>query len=244
MRASIVSGLSVGLIFCAVTLGIAGAGASAASASGSASASISITPAPTGASSKVGSYADGQTVAVAAGPNSVFAPHSRVVILECADPGGDAAHLPTSLMSCDENTVQGDTTLVKADGSFTEPKYTMFALPSKTLGEQSNWHPICSVSSACVLFVGEDQNDFTKPKAFSRAFFVMGAGPVTPTPSTSTQVVSPAVSLSSASPAVTLPAATLAYTGPPVWIVVLAALGLSMMVVSMGLRRVIGRKSS
>jgi hypothetical protein len=103
-----------------------------------------------------------------------------VVILECADPGGTAANLPTAFIDCDGNTIQGDTVSVQANGSFAESSYTIYSLPNSVLGESSTNVPVCSASQACVLFVGEDQNDFSKPKVFSAPFFVAGTGITTP----------------------------------------------------------------
>ena len=56
-------------------------------------------------------YQNGQTVSVSVGPNSLFVPQLGVVILECADPGGTVANLPTASIDCDGNTIQGDTVL-------------------------------------------------------------------------------------------------------------------------------------
>jgi LPXTG-motif cell wall-anchored protein len=119
--------------------------------------------------------ASGQTVTVSVGPNSTFSPGARVVILECADPGGTPATLPTSDSTCDGNTVQPDTLQVGSDGSITEASYTIYALPSRILGEQSNVLPACNLSNACVLYIGQNQNDFTAPKVFSAPFSVAPA---------------------------------------------------------------------
>ena len=197
---------------------------SAGSASGAGAASVpsvSIRPAATG-----GKFTDQQVVEVSVGPNSTFVPHSRVVILECADPGGNAAHLPTSLTDCDENTIQPDTTVVQADGSFAEPKYALYALPNSLLGEQTNWQPVCNLANPCVLFVGENQNDFTQPKVFSSSFLMTpsSAAPVAPASApAATAPVSPAVSLS---------ASELAFTGLSQWLLVLAGAGLSLVLLA------------
>ncbi len=158
-------------------------------------------------------YANGQTVSVSVGPNSLFQPHSRVNILECADPGGTAAGLPTSISTCDENTVQSDTVLVQSDGSFSESDYALYAIPNITLGEQANWQPVCNQTHKCVLFVGENQDDFTQPKVFSAPFsFTSTAPTLAPRAATTTPTdpVSPSVSAS-----VSLEPATLAFTGTP-----------------------------
>lgn len=211
-----VSGL---ILSAALTLVLMQPGVS--SASPTSPVNLSIVPSPKG-----NTFSDNQTLRVSAGPNSRFVPYSRIVILECADPGGTTANLPQSLLQCDENTVQGDTTLVKADGSFSEPAYSIFALPSKILGEQSNSQPVCSATSMCVLFVGENQNDFTQAKVFSQPFFMSApvaastapvAAPTAPVPASTVQP-SPTGSALNVSPKVTLAPATLAYTGTSFWL--------------------------
>ena len=197
--------------------------------------SVSIVPGPTG-----GKFANNQVVRASVGANSLFVPHSRVVIIECADPGGDAAHLPTSLATCDENTVQADTTVVQSDGSFVEPNYTLYSLPSAIFGENAKNEPVCSVSSECVLFVGEDQNDFTKPKVFSSPFLMVGGGPApTATATTATTMASPAVD-----PSVTLSASQLAFTGPSNWILPLAGIGVLLLLLSVTGVALAGRSRS
>lgn len=117
---------------------------------------------------------DGQSITVSVGPNKVYVPLIIVNIIECSDPGGKTSKLPVSLLHCDENTVQGNSVIVKPDGSVHESDYTIYRLPTSTLGEGKTTTPICDATHECVLYVGQDQNDFTKPKAFSAPFFVTG----------------------------------------------------------------------
>lgn len=128
-----------------------------------------------------GPFTDGETVTVTVGPNGVFTPNARVNVLECADPGGTAANLPTDDSTCDGNTIQGATVLVHSDGSVSAPNYTLYQLPSAALGEQPNFQPVCNQSSPCVLYVGQDQNNFTQPKMFSAPFTVGPAAASTTT---------------------------------------------------------------
>jgi hypothetical protein len=206
------------------------------SASPTSPVNLSIVPAPNRST-----FNDNQTLKVSAGPNLRFVPYSRVVILECADPGGTTANLPQSLLQCDENTVQGDTTLVKADGSFNEPAYSIFALPSKILGEQSNSQPDCSATSMCVLFVGENQNDFTQAKVFSQPFFMstpVAASPAAVPASTAGPLsTTPAMNVS---PQVTLAPATLAYTGTSSWLWGELVLGVGLVAAAVLLGRALG----
>ncbi len=108
--------------------------------------------------------------------NKIFVPHIRVNIMECADPGGTKANLPTKESACDANSIEGNSVLPETNGSFSESTYTIYRLPSKTLGEGKTWLPICNVTHQCVLYVGQDQGDFTKPKVFSQPFTVTGGG--------------------------------------------------------------------
>jgi hypothetical protein len=141
-----------------------------------------------------------ETVSVSVGPNRFFTPHSHVNILECADPGGTSAKLPKDISTCDGNTIQGDTVLVADDGSFSEPKYTVYRLPSSTLGEQTNNQPVCDQANQCVLYVGQNQNDFTAPKLFSAPFSIAAsAGSTTTTPTSQTSSTARSTTSSTAS---------------------------------------------
>ena len=120
-------------------------------------------------------FHDGQTVSVSMGANHVFKPYSHVNIIQCADPGGTKANLPTKFIQCDENTIQGDTVVVEPGGSFTEKAFTVFALPSRTLGESNSGVPVCNQTHQCVLLVSEYQTDLSKPHVFSHAFTVVPA---------------------------------------------------------------------
>jgi hypothetical protein len=124
-----------------------------------------------------GPYHNGQTISVSVGPNRFFTPYSHVNILECADPKGKAKNLPTSVYSCDGNTIQGNTILVKKNGSFSERGYALYALPNVTqLGEPLDSKPVCNQKHSCVLYVGQNQEKFTAPKVFSHPFVIKPAG--------------------------------------------------------------------
>jgi hypothetical protein len=135
---------------------------------------LTIAPGPTG-----GALADGGSVALSVGPNSRFSPHARIEVLECSAPGGA---LPIDDSTCDGNTVQLGSVLIAADGSFQVPSYTIYQLPNSDLGEQSNHAPVCNSSEECVLYVGQDQNDFSQPKLFSAPFTVRPGDPTTASP--------------------------------------------------------------
>jgi hypothetical protein len=128
-----------------------------------------------------GNYTNGQSISVSVGSNGYFTPHSRVNVIECADPGGLAANLPKDDTTCDGNTIQGSTIEVGSDGSFSVQQYPVYLLPSPTLGEQANFKPVCNQTNYCVLYVGQNQNDFTAPKIFSAPFLVApGSGSTAP----------------------------------------------------------------
>ncbi len=214
---------------------------------GATTPSVAITPS--------GPWQSGQQVTVAVGPNSVFTPHSRIVVIECADPGGSTANLPKDDSTCDGNTVQGATVLVQPNGSFTVSGYTLYSLPNAALGEQPNEQPICNATNQCVLFVGQDQNDFTSPKVFSAPFAIQAASATaTTTPPATTPTVAPAGSSSVApssttssgsstgtqSSTVSSQQGTLAFTGPPLALPFLLVSGGAMLIIgSLGRRWVL-----
>ncbi len=119
-----------------------------------------------------GTYRSGELIDIRVGPNKFFTKYLKVNILECSDPGGTVAHLPKSIANCDGNTIQGGTILINQNGSFSQADYPVFSLPNAVLGEQSNDQPICNLTHACVLYIGENQEDFTQPKVFSAPFTV------------------------------------------------------------------------
>jgi hypothetical protein len=124
-----------------------------------------------------GPYHNGQLINVSVGPNRYFKPYARVNILECADPGGKAKNMPTNVTKCDGNTIQGTTILVQPNGSFSERGYQVFALPNaSTLGEAPDTVPACNKKKVCVLYVGQNQINFTAPKVFSPPFTVSKSG--------------------------------------------------------------------
>jgi hypothetical protein len=152
-----------------VLLGIVGASCSS-DPNGAGSLGVSVTPVHGG--SGAGTYRSGELIDVKVGPNKTFTPNLKVNILECSDPGGTKAHLPKSVADCDGNTIQGGTILINSNGSFSKNDYPVFALPNHALGEEATWQPVCNLTHQCVLYVGENQEDFTQPKLFSAPFTV------------------------------------------------------------------------
>ena len=153
-------------------------------------------------------FSSGQLINVVIPANSAFAAPDNtenINVVECAAPDGVP---PINPIACDGNTIQGSTIIPAADGSFTYPSYQVFALPdSITLGELPDG-VACgqTATTECILYIGNDQNDFTKPHLWSQPFFVAsnsddaGRTPATvprrlrcrrPIPTLSTAVASP-----------------------------------------------------
>lgn len=160
-------GAALSIIVIVVVLLASGGDAS----SDSGKPAVTLTPAPSP------SLRGGQVVGVSVGPNKYFTPYSRIEILECADPGGQAANLPTSDLACDGNTTAGFSVLVNKDGSFSTNRYQLYSLPNSVLGEPHDNLPVCNATHMCVLYVGQDQTNFHSPKVFSAPFTVSPPGP-------------------------------------------------------------------
>ncbi len=124
-----------------------------------------------------GTFHNYELISIAVGPNHFFKPYSRVNILECADPGGKKQNLPTNANTCDGNTIQGNTILVNKNGSFSEHGYELYALPNKPqLGELPGNQPVCNQKKSCVLYIGENQENFNSAKMFSPPFLIQPSG--------------------------------------------------------------------
>ena len=113
-------------------------------------------------------YSSGQTVEVQIPPNSVFQPYGGVRILECSAPGGV---IPASIVSCDGDTIQGPTVLIKTDGSIDFADYQIYATPDGAIGDTKDG-PECDLHVKCVIYIGQNQEDFTKPHFWSEPFSV------------------------------------------------------------------------
>lgn len=123
-----------------------------------------VTPAPNGP------FSSGQYVNVVVAPNTVLQPGRHVYIRECAAPGGV---LPTSLHQCDTRTIQDGSVTVGPNGTVDYVGYPIYALPdSIVLGESSHHKPVCDLTHACVVLVGQGRHRFDKPHVFSLAFYV------------------------------------------------------------------------
>jgi hypothetical protein len=119
-----------------------------------------------------GEYYDGQTINLSAGANSIFHKNLTMVILECADPGGLPSNLPRNESVCDGDTENAPLPLINNHGGWSNPNYQIFKIPSLALGEAADTLPKCDATHYCVLYIGEDQSNFSKPKIFSPPFLV------------------------------------------------------------------------
>ena len=131
-------------------------------------------------------FSSGQQVDVVVPANTVLNPNLNINIVECEAPGGV---VPTDPSECDGSTIQGASIRPNSDGSVdlhaeSHSYYTLYALPDLvSLGETSG--NTCNLTNECVLYIGENQNDFTQPKLFSSPFTVTPKSSTSPTSSAS-----------------------------------------------------------
>lgn len=159
--------------------------APAAPVAAATSSPVMMTPGPGSASGPDEPYASGQEITVKVAPNSTLAvpnleahgyPSGAALfkIYECADPDGLVTNLPTNTYGCDGETISTFSQPNK-DGSFTYENYTIYALPDRpSFGESPADVPVCgdTAKTECVLYVGTDVSDFSKPHIFSAPFSV------------------------------------------------------------------------
>ena len=144
-------------------------------------------------------FSSGQSINVVVPANSAFASpnnHAAINVVECSAPNGV---IPTNTSACDGNTIQGNTILPNSDGSFSYAGYQVFALPDLNIGDSASG-PACGRTSAteCILYIGNNQSDFTQPHLWSQPFFVdpgdgtdSGANPGDGTPEVPLAIILP-----------------------------------------------------
>ncbi|MGD0882136.1 MAG: hypothetical protein ABSB09_11270 [Acidimicrobiales bacterium] len=164
----IVAGIVVVAVVVAVVLVAAGSSSKTSSTVGADGRPIVIMSPNPGE----GRYHNGQVITVSIGANKYFTRYLRVIVIECADPGGQVDALPVSDTACDGNSVQSGSLLVTKNGSFSV-RYPVYSLPNTLLGEAWDNEPVCNETHACVLYVGFDPNDFSQPKVFSAPFTIV-----------------------------------------------------------------------
>jgi len=125
--------------------------------------------------SPVPEFTPNEAVEVEVPANSILQPGQRADILMCSDPGGSASQLPVDDTSCAGITLNVGRTLdIEPGGKVDKPGYVMYRLPNQL--EPKDSVPVCNATHACVLYVGQDQNDFDRPFVWSTPFHV-GTGP-------------------------------------------------------------------
>ena len=114
-------------------------------------------------------FSSGQTITVSVPPNTLLPQLTGMHIVECeAGPGGAP---PTGTPVCDPLTQYFANPTVVADGSLSFSDYQIYALPSPALGETSSNATVCGgAGDPCILYIGPDQTDTSKPHVWSQAF--------------------------------------------------------------------------
>ena len=124
-------------------------------------------------------FDSGQNINVVIPANAAFAsPDNSTAkkIVECAAPNGV---VPTLTTACDGLTVQGrDPSWPPPTVHFTLTGYTVYALPDLVSLSEGPGGPGCGATAAteCILYIGDDYNDFTKPHLWSSPFFISPNG--------------------------------------------------------------------
>jgi hypothetical protein len=114
-------------------------------------------------------FSSGQTISVVVPTNTVLPAHQDVVIAECAAPDDV---IPTLTSACDTATATQQT-IFPSGGAIDYKNFQVFALPDVyTLGESPTGQPVCDLTDECVLYIGNNVEDFTQPHFWSQGFFV------------------------------------------------------------------------
>jgi hypothetical protein len=149
-------------------------------------------------------FDSGQLINVVIPANQTFIGTDNTVakqIVECAAPNGV---LPTQSIACDGLTIQGPTVLPTTTGAITLQNYQIFALPDTVLlGEAAGGQPVCgnTLATECVLYIGDNFNDFTKPHLWSQPFLItangndLGANPGDGTPEVPMAILLPVAAM-------------------------------------------------
>jgi hypothetical protein len=176
-----------------------------------------------------GHLADGQTIVVSgAGFSNRVKDPSGLQIIECADPQGLKANLPTDASTCEGTTINSLPVNTDSSGRFSV-RYRISALTTRAGTSGID----CDASHFCVLWVGQDYNQAftTGPHAFSSPFEVEASVSTSPGGS------GPSPQAGATSPGG--PGGTLASTGPPHELPWLIGLGLVLVVAgTTGRRRI------
>lgn len=157
----------------ALSLAIALPAGAAVTSGSSGPYAVPVAPFTTGAP-----FSSGQTINVVVPANTIFPSTSGINIVECAAPNGVDPTLPGQ---CDGNTIQSYTVMPNSDGSIDleseySQGYPIYALPDAiSLGEGASNAVTCGDTAAteCVLYIGNDQTNFSASHVFSQPFNVL-----------------------------------------------------------------------
>jgi hypothetical protein len=185
---------AVGLLVAAVTLGVISVAGATGPTEGT---SVPDSAVPIGTITPGTPFSSGQAIDVVIPANSIFSPTQNILIVECSAPNGVIPTLPSA---CNGDTINGPSIEPNADGSIdfqaaTGSLYQVFATPDPAIGDTPT-SPACGETAAteCILYIGNNQNDFTKAHVWSQPFFIAptpgdtganpgdGSAPTTATP--------------------------------------------------------------
>jgi hypothetical protein len=122
-----------------------------------------------------GPFDSGQVIDLSVPANSIFVSTTAVKAVECAAPNGV---IPTSTSACDGNTIA--TATPEPDGSVdwlndsaSGNGYTVYFTPDTHIGDSPSG-PKCgdTLATECIIYIGDNQLDFTAPHYWTQAFFV------------------------------------------------------------------------
>ena len=131
-------------------------------------------------------YDSGQSISITVAANSTLNsaslsgagdPGLALNIQMCAAPGGvDPTSNTGTNTTCDALTNFNGA--ANPDGSVSVSAYTVYTLPDNpSLGEGNTSKPACGLApNYCVLYIGSNPTDFSKPKLFSAPFQVAANG--------------------------------------------------------------------
>ena len=152
---------------------VAGLTAAPAFASGPANGTqVPSSAVPVGSFTRGTPFSSGQNIEVTIPANSDLQPGLKVNILECARPrrhgrqSADRHQRSVTGRRCKETPFSSSRT-ARSTSADTRLR------PSRcrpAWGSRAATRPACDLSHECVLYVGENQNDFTAPHVFSQPF--------------------------------------------------------------------------
>ena len=122
-------------------------------------------------------FSSGQQVDVTVPANADLPVNSNVLIVECNAPGGAP---PPDPSYCQGDTIQGVSIHPNPNGSLDlhaqkNVYYSLYALPDYVSFQETSG-PACDLVNDCILYIGDNQNDFTYPHYWSAPFSIAPNG--------------------------------------------------------------------